>query len=478
MDHDKIFRGIWLRLLYSKSYAKPDLVAIGKWAEDKGLSNVSVKDAETGVFVRIPAIKLISSEGKALFPKYLPDEIPGITSKKKFLRIREEVWEKADWFEPPYIMMRVTNTIIGSLAKVLSDGSERIEGDFDHHITGIYSMVDCATAIEQLFPNSLVLKEHTKTIREAYLSYYSGYKTAAIAALIPIVESAINDFLSAEAKSNLKLLEKIDYVIDVSVEKATLIHYDHCWIAKEFTNIEHLKLVDERIHLFETLRRWLKFSFFSKTSNYKGLSGLNRHVFAHGLSLVWQKPTNFHRLLGALIALAWLEGWVNKKANNPTFFPDRNDDSRLLFEEAQFRAKMQFFSQRVMAERYQKYGRIVPELPTDDGWLLRASILSEKCMAELVRPLKDKGWNLIVSDPQRDGEYMLVEGIFDSQRISVALLYSCGTGNKTYKKLDESCQYILYLGAPYHQEQYAYGIKAHVGPLDGWQPVAPEMING
>tara|TARA_R110000824_G_scaffold346219_1_gene532950 strand:- start:88 stop:978 length:891 start_codon:yes stop_codon:yes gene_type:complete len=285
LDYDKIFRGIWLRLLYSKSYAKPDLAAIEKWAEDKGLSNVSVEEVETGVFVRIPAIKLTTSEGAALFPKCLPGEIPGIAQKKKFLSLREKVWEKADWFEPPYIIMRVTNPIIHSLTKVLSADRELIEGDFEHHITGIYSMVDCATAIEQLFPNSLVLKEHTKTIREAYLSYYSGYKTASIAALIPIVESAINDFLSAEAKSNLKLLEKVDYVIDVAVEKATLIHYEHCWIAREFTNIEHLKLVDERIYLFETLRRWLSFSFFSKTSNYKGLSGLNRHVFAHGLSL-------------------------------------------------------------------------------------------------------------------------------------------------------------------------------------------------
>lgn len=478
MDCEKIFRGIWLRLLSSKIYSKPDLTAIETWAEDQGLSNVSVENVETGVFVRIPAIKLVSSEGTALFPKCLPDEILEIAEKKKYLSLREEAWEKADWFEPPYIMMRVTNPIIDSLTKSLNASRERIESDFNHHITGIYTMVDCATAIEQLFPNSLVLKEHTKTIREAYLSFYSGYKTAAIAALIPIVESAINDFLSAEAKANLKLLEKVDYVIDTAVKKATLIHYDHCWIANEFTKIEHLKLVDERIYLFETIRRWLKYSFFSKTSNYKGLSGLNRHVFAHGLSLVWQKPTNFHRLFGVLIALAWLEGWVNEDANTSTFFPDRNDDSRLLFEEAQFRTEIQFVSQKLMAERYQKHGRIVPELPTDDGWLLRASILSEKCMNELVRPLKDKGWNLTVSDPQKDGEYIHVVGVYKSQKISVALLYSCGTGNKTYKKLDDSCQYILYLGAPYHQDQYAYGIKAHVGPLDGWQPVAPETMLG
>ena len=222
----------------------------------------------------------------------------------------------------------------------------------------------------------------------------------------------------------------------------------------------------------------LLMSTLSKTINYKGLSGLNRHVFAHGLSLVWQKPTNFHRLLGALLALAWLEGWVSEKAVNSTFFPDRNDDSSLLFEEAKFRTELQLISQSIMAERYQKHGRIVPELPNDDGWLLRASVLSDKGMSELVRPLKEKGWHLSVTEPQKDGEYMLVEGELGTQKIKVALLYSCGTGNDTYKMLDQSCQYILYLGAPYHQDQYAYGIKAHVGPLDAWQPVAPEAVCG
>ena len=150
MDHEKIFRGIWLRLLNSKSYGKPDLAEITSWAENKGLSNVTVEDISAGIFVKIPAVKLTSSEGSALFPKYLPSEIPEIDQKKQFLEIREKVWEKADWFEPPYIMMRVTNPIVNSLAKLLDASKERIEGDFDHHITGIYTMVDCATAIEQL----------------------------------------------------------------------------------------------------------------------------------------------------------------------------------------------------------------------------------------------------------------------------------------------------------------------------------------
>ena len=57
MDYEKIFRGIWLRLLNTNSYVNPNLVDVRKWAEGKGLSNVSVENVEAGVLVRIPAIE-------------------------------------------------------------------------------------------------------------------------------------------------------------------------------------------------------------------------------------------------------------------------------------------------------------------------------------------------------------------------------------------------------------------------------------
>ena len=58
----------------------------------------------------------------------------------------------------------------------------------------------------------------------------------------------------------------------------------------------------------------------------------------------------------------------------------------------------------------------------------------------------------------------------DRERFEVALLYSCATDNSIYRKLAETCDAILYRGAPYHQQQYAYGIKVHVGPVTGCNP--------
>jgi hypothetical protein len=78
-------------------------------------------------------------------------------------------------------------------------------------------------------------------------------------------------------------------------------------------------------------------------------------------------------------------------------------------------------------------------------------------------------------EPDDKALYMTVEASHEQRRFSIALLYSCATGNDLYRKLSEVCEAILYLGPPFHQEQYAYGIPVHVGPVLGWQP--PKALN-
>ena len=125
---------------------------------------------------------------------------------------------------------------------------------------------------------------------------------------------------------------------------------------------------------------------------------------------------------------------------------------------------------------YQKHGRLVPELPTDNGALLRKALLTQQCMVDLVRPLRNAGWSVKVNEPEDEALYMIVEASDEQRRFSVALLYHCGTGNDIYRKLSDVCEAILYLGPPYLQEQFAYGIPVHVGPVLGWQP--PKAFNG
>jgi hypothetical protein len=112
-------------------------------------------------------------------------------------------------------------------------------------------------------------------------------------------------------------------------------------------------------------------------------------------------------------------------------------------------------------------------MPTDNGALLRQASLSEDCINDLVRPLREAGWHVNVGEPDEQGLFMTVEASADEENFRVALLFGCATDNAIYRKLAESCEAILYRGAPYHQDQYAYGIKVHVGPVTGWQPPHP-----
>lgn len=114
-------------------------------------------------------------------------------------------------------------------------------------------------------------------------------------------------------------------------------------------------------------------------------------------------------------------------------------------------------------KRYQKHGRLVPEMPTDNGALLRKAMLSHDCIKELVRPIRDAGWSVEVGEPDEQALYVTVVAKADGKQFCAALLFSCATDNGIYRKLAETCEAILYRGAPYNQQQYAYGIDVHVG---------------
>jgi hypothetical protein len=76
---------------------------------------------------------------------------------------------------------------------------------------------------------------------------------------------------------------------------------------------------------------------------------------------------------------------------------------------------------------------------------------------EIVKKLRNNNWDChIISDPIKDGEYITVEAKKEGAFLKVALLYSCASSNKLNKYLAESFDYILYQGASFKQESYAY----------------------
>ena len=318
-------------------------------------------------------------------------------------------------------------------------------------------------------PGARSLREIVPLAREAYLAFYSGYRASSISALIPALEGALTRIVS-QGGGEPTVSGKIDRAINRAIECAARLHFYQMWVPKEYLNFEYLYPLDERVFVFESFRRWLKTSFFRDTDQYDGATWLNRHLFAHGVSSDWQQSSNFARLIVALATMGVIEGWHDESNSISLFFPEMNEDSKLLWQQALFQGQAQAVLKMIEQKTYHEHGRLVPEMPTDDGVLLRKAILEKDCIDDLVRPLRNAGWQVNVGESDDEALYVIVTASDNDRKFSVALLYSCATDNAIYRELAIKCEAILYRGAPYNQDGYAYGITVHVGPVAGWQP--------
>jgi hypothetical protein len=460
------FQGLWRRAQNepSLSVITPELVA--NWASDAGLASPVATARDVGAFHPTPSIVLETCGQKACFPKISSEGDDKWKIRRKAKDREASLWEKVEWFSPLWVPMNKIGQMLGAVEHCTKERSIQL---FDYHTSTIYTLAFQAVCIAQIMPQARSLKEIVPLAREAYLGVYSGYRASSIAALFPAIEGSLTRIVS-DLGLNATTTEKIDHAINRAIQTAAQLHFDSMWTPTEYKTTEYLFGQDERVFAFETFRRWLKNHFFANTDDYKGLTWLNRHVFAHGTAAAWQQPTNFNRLIVALTTLAAIESWYDASHHVSFWLPEMNGDSTLLWQEALFRADAQMKLKLIEQDRYQKHGRLVPEMPTDNGVLLRKAVLSEDCMKDLVRPLRDAGWAVEVTEPDDEALYMTVTASHGDKRFGVALLYSCGTDNRIYRMLAEKCEAILYRGAPYSQQSYAYNISVHVGPVLGWQP--------
>jgi hypothetical protein len=465
-DLESIFKGIWRRALNEPSLKDltPELVA--KWANDKGLADPSAIARDVGAFHPMPSIVLEAGDRKACFPRTPSAGDASWNIRRKAKDDEALLWEKMEWFAPLWLPMGKLHQM---LAAVKYCTNERAIELFDYHTSTLYTLPFQAVCIAQIMPQARSLKEIVPLAREAYLGVYSGYRASSIAALIPAIEGSLTRIVS-DIAPDATAPQKIDHAVNRAIRTAAQLHFERMWVPDDYKTTDYLFAQDERVFAFETFRRWLKNYFFCNTAEYKGLTWLNRHMFAHGTASSWQKPTNFNRLIVALTTLAAIESWCDESHQVSFMLPEMNDDSTLLWQQALFQAEAQMKLKIVEQDRYHKHGRLVPEMPTDNGVTLRKAVLSEDCIRDLVRPLRDAGWSLEVSEPDEEALYMTVVASHGEKRFGVALLFSCGTDNSLYRMLAEKCDAILYRGPPYRQESYAYDISVHVGPVSGWQP--------
>lgn len=465
-DLDSKFKGIWLRALNEPSLENLTPELIVGWAASKGLANPVAIARGVGPFHPMPSIVLEVDGGKACFPR---SSVSGDSSWeiRRGAKVDEALlWKKMEWFAPLWLP---TDKIQEMLSSVRHCTNERAIELFDYHTSTLYTLAFKAVCIAQIMPLARSLQEIVPLAREAYLGFYSGYKAPSIAALIPAIEGSLTRIVS-DLSPDAPAPDKIDHAVNRAIRTAADLHFEGMWVPDEYKAVEYLFGQDERVFAFETFRRWLKDFFFCNTDSYQGLTWLNRHMFAHGTASSWQQETNFSRLLVALTTLAAIESWYDASHSVSFSLPAMNDDSTLLWQQALLQADVQMKLKIVEQDVYQKHGRLVPGMPADNGVTLRSAILSEECMRDLVRPLRDAGWSVEVSEPDEKALYMTVVASHEETRLNVALLYSCGTNNSIYRMLAEKCDAILYRGAPYRQDSFAHGISVHVGPVLGWQP--------
>jgi hypothetical protein len=422
-----------------------------------------------GAFAKIPAIVLIVGDARACFPKIAIGDDPNWTSRRARAEAEAAPWQKMEWFSPLWISKQ-------DAAKILSTAEhssrERALQWFHYHTSTLYTLPFQAMCIAQILPQARSLKELCPLAREAYLAFYSGYRASSIAALIPAIEGSLSRIARLSDQDH-PIPTKIDRVIDPAIATAAKLHFENMWVPRDYLDKDYLFGQDERVFAFETFRRWLHNSFFRNTDEYDGGTWLNRHMFAHGTHSLWQQSANFERLVVVLATLALIESWHDDTHLVSLIFPQMSEDSKLLWQQALSRGYAQMGLKRREQRRYQKHGRLVPEMPTDDGVILQKALLTDDCINDLVRPLRDSGWNVEVGEPNERALYMTVVATAGEERMTIALLSSCATDNSIYRELAETCAAILYRGAPYNQHHHAYGINVHVGPVAGWLPPAP-----
>ncbi|MDN7800039.1 hypothetical protein [Burkholderia vietnamiensis] len=461
----KKFKGLWYRALKLSNLSDLNAEMVAVWAKDIGLEVQDVVEKPVGAFSPIPAVVLTVGGVTAYFPTVSATNDPVWAERRRAHERIAAIWSKAEWFEPLW----VPRGQIGSLlAAVEHRSKEEAIKQFDFHISTIYTLAFQAVCIAQFISKSRTLAPFYPIVREAYLAFYAGHRASSIAALIPVMEGALQR-ISVE-NGNLHVEQQIDRVIDRACGLAARVSFDRNWVPEEYTTKEYLYGQDERVFIFETFRQWLKDVFFRNTDKYEGVTWLNRHLFAHGTSTVWANDGNFRRLVVALATFGVIESWHDESNSVPLLLPEMNNDSVLLWQQAQLQAQGQLALRMLEQQNYQKYGQIVPPRPTDDGSLLRKAHLTDECIKDLVRPLRDAGWDVEMGEPDEQALQMKVVARGGGTEIHVGLLYSCATAPEIYRELAKSCVAILYLGPPDRQKEFTPGISVHVGPVAGWQP--------
>ncbi|MGO2236024.1 MAG: hypothetical protein ACTH5B_18320 [Marinomonas sp.] len=470
---NKHIRATWDRFNKPNKMSTVTISEIKDFAEQRGLLVEGVEEVDFGYNPRIKAIQIKTNEGTALYPRQRLDEIDVYNRNIQPNQDYEHFWNSVDWFIPMFMTsgdIKHGIEVSGLNVRGHRHSNKRlIQERFEPALSSIYTLGNIVPITVQTLAESSTICKHLPIIKESILAFYSGMKIAAIAALIPIIEDILGSIIGEDG-SDLDIVSKVNKSIDLANEGVTKLHINNVdWISEEYIESSVLKVMNERTFTLETIRYWLLNSFYATTDNYDNHSGFNRHFFAHAKSDIWQNEHNFFRAMGLIQALAFIECFA-VEGSKVSIFPPEPDERAESFRLEVFACmNTQFFKMQILNKLQLENNLPFNPTASDDGWLLRASKLSEKMNTEIIPSLRDNEWQChSFTGPIKEGEYISVNATKGNHDIKVALLYTCATSNSIYKELDKTCDYILYQGYYYKQDSYAYGVEAKVLPLSAW----------
>lgn len=467
-------RGVWCKFNNQNKMPTVTLDEIRICCIKRGIEVFKIEECIFGFNLSIPAIKItVANNLTALLPRHKLLDIQIYKNNILPFKKEEEFWHKVDWFPPVFMNMeminegfKVTNLKIGYQDYF---NKTQLQERFSEFFPTVYNLSNIIPITVQILPKSISISRHVPVIREAILAFYSGMRVTSVASLIPIIEDILN-FIIEDPSHDMDLKSKAQYCIKRAREN---IISDHIlgadWIPDEYIKIDVLKVMNERIRIIELIGDWLINSFYEKTDNYQNSSGFNRHFFAHAKSEIWQNPSNFFRAMGLIQALAFVECFAMKRSKLSIFAPIPDQRTKSFHIEVLACLNSQLIKNIVIQQLQMNHSLPFNTTASDDGWLRRSAMLSSQMNDEIVKRLRNAGWQChSFTEPAKDGEFITIQASKNKKNIGVALLYCCDTNNRVYKELEKTCEYILYLGPPYDQSSYAQGIKKHVGPLNAW----------
>ncbi|HUZ31571.1 MAG TPA: hypothetical protein VMV19_05605 [Xanthobacteraceae bacterium] len=96
----------------------------------------------------------------------------------------------------------------------------------------------------------------------------------------------------------------------------------------------------------------------------------------------------------------------------------------------------------------------------------RMTILRQAAEQQILKPLRDHGWEPSIASEIAGGEYLIIKAQKADKVHTIAFLYTSATANQIYKFLDGQVEHIFINGALYRVESYAHGISKPVSPID------------